>query len=893
MTWKPGDKPDTHPLWQLQIQTEWDMAQRGADKFAKRLAKARDREDLSRIPTFRRLVQTLTADTMLGLQHWLNGVAKQRRGGKPMAFQYLKMVDPAVASYIAVRTTLDNHGSYGDGSARASLTSLAQSVGLEAEQQARMQAWTSTKEGRALFSTIQKDLTKQKATSKHRKRVNLNRFNTIVADEIQWHPWSRDVRLQVGLKLIDVMCRATGHQFQVIPDPQHNDPAVPAWAKGKSKAYIKPRYIVQASDDIVQFLLEGIEADAYRQPEYLPTVMPPKPWTSMRDGGYYTKAVKKPPLIRFKTHSEETQGVAMEEFDALDMPRVYSAVNIVQEVPWRVNKRILKVAWECWERGVAVKNLARRTAPELPPRPQAFQDLTAAYPKGRMLKAAQEAWIKDHEQEWKLWKRSAAKVYGEQARLVSTTRSTISTLALADRFSDQEIYFPHMLDFRGRMYPIPIYLQPQGNDLARGLLTFAHGRAIGEHGGFWLAVNVANTWGNDKIPFQERVDWVTSKWDLWCRIAEEPMKNLEWTTASKPWQCLAGIIEFVAKAQGDAGGVSSLPVHVDGTCNGIQHLSALMHDEVGGASVNLYPSDHPRDIYKEVADVLQDGLEIVEDSGGAPGHMASMWLDALDRDIPRDFTKRQVMVLPYGGSKEAFYKYTHEWLQEKEDAEGVERIPKDDKRLAVPYMRDRLWDAVKAKVVSGMACMEWLKECAGALAETNQPIVWKTPSGFMVRHFYGQVHERRVKTLFDGQSIWLNLYERTKDLAPKEQLQGIAPNFVHSLDGSANMETAIAFAVETHGAPFTTIHDSFGTTAGDMWRLHDILRYAFVKVHSVDMLEEFRQQCVTILRDKIMATQTGTTLDRAWETANDIIPPVPERGSLDIKEVLHADYFFA
>ena len=47
--------------------------------------------------------------------------------------------------------------------------------------------------------------------------------------------------------------------------------------------------------------------------------------------------------------------------------------------------------------------------------------------------------------------------------------------------------------------------------------------------------------------------------------------------------------------------VSHLPVHQDGSCNGLQHYAALGHDQYGAKQVNLVPSDRPQDVYAEVS----------------------------------------------------------------------------------------------------------------------------------------------------------------------------------------------------------------------------------------------------------------------------------------------------
>lgn len=74
-------------------------------------------------------------------------------------------------------------------------------------------------------------------------------------------------------------------------------------------------------------------------------------------------------------------------------------------------------------------------------------------------------------------------------------------LSIAQSFKNTtNLYFPHNLDFRGRVYPIPPHLNHMGADINRGLLEFAEGKALGKDGLFWLKVHVANKIGKDKLP---------------------------------------------------------------------------------------------------------------------------------------------------------------------------------------------------------------------------------------------------------------------------------------------------------------------------------------------------------------------------------------------------------
>src|SRR5689334_1249230 len=106
-----------------------------------------------------------------------------------------------------------------------------------------------------------------------------------------------------------------------------------------------------------------------------------------------------------------------------------------------------------------------------------------------------------------------------------------------------------------------------------------------------------------------------------------------WRGADDPWQFLAFCFEWADYLDAENEGrpfISHLPVAVDGTCNGLQHFSAMLRDPVGGEAVNLTPSDRPQDIYQRVADRT---IELLK-GHYADGDYADKWLAfGIDRKL--------------------------------------------------------------------------------------------------------------------------------------------------------------------------------------------------------------------------------------------------------------------
>lgn len=856
---------ESHPLWAQQVELERGMLREGADHFRDRVVKATEQGQMTTLLPVRGLLEDWLAPVTSGLKEWIR-VTQRSCGVKPIALEYIQQIDPACAALIALRALLDGITAED----RSAFTPLAARIGLEVEHECQVRLWE--KEEPKLFHAQQKQLRKNGATAVHKRRVNINRFNHLLNSGkfgFGWEPWSQEICFRVGVELLSNIMRVT-QWFDLI--------AVPGLIKGKRPSKNAPPLMITPKPELVEWLGKQFDHAEVTQPAYKPTIIPPKRWDGTQDGGYFTPYVAPPRLVRFKAHQEEQKARAIDEYDAIDMPMVYDAIHFLQEVPWSVNAKVLEVARVAIERDMGLGGLELINPKDIPPHPADFET---------------------NEESATQWRRIAAATYSNNAKSLGRTRATKRTLELAEEFSWYDrFYFPHMMDFRGRIYPIPVGLNPQGDDFSRGLLLFAEGKPITEENGAagWLAVQLASSWGIDKVSFEDRIAWVEEREDLWRRIAADPLHNLEWSNAAvvdKPWQSLAAIFEWVAFLDVGFGYISKLPCSIDGTCNGIQHLAAMIRDEVTAKHVNLLPGDKPSDIYKFVASVLQDRLERIQRAGGEQGEYATYWLELCDGELPRTLTKRPVMVLPYGGTKDAFFTYTRVWLDEMDPLQAS--ASKDEWSLRakrIGCLATSLWDVVKDNVKSGVVIMEWLRKCASAVSHRHQPIFWTVPSGFVIRHFYGTQERRQVETKIDGQRVQLRYQTTTKELDTKRQLLGIVPNFVHSMDASALVLTIDKAKRSTEITAFTSVHDAYGTHGADMWQLAAYLREAFVELHSVDQLAAFRNSCLAMLVDEMVADQGLDPLE-AFEAVDAKLPALPERGAFDIEQVLESTYFFA
>lgn len=95
--------------------------------------------------------------------------------------------------------------------------------------------------------------------------------------------------------------------------------------------------------------------------------------------------------------------------------------------------------------------------------------------------------------------------------------------------------------------------------------------------------------------------------------------------------------------------ISHLPIHQDGSCNGLQHYAALGKDIQGAAEVNLLPMDNPQDLYLSVAKRVEKRRLIDEQSPDEKIREVAVALrQEMPQELPRKIIKQTVMTVAYG-----------------------------------------------------------------------------------------------------------------------------------------------------------------------------------------------------------------------------------------------------
>ncbi|KAK6526790.1 DNA-directed RNA polymerase [Arthrobotrys megalospora] len=657
--------------------------------------------------------------------------------------------------------------------------------------------------------------------------------------------WSQPVRAKVGSVLVSLLFQVA--KIKVRPTNKKvlknmdMDMAIeqPALVHGYQFVAGKKIGVIKLHDEFSKKLMtEPLKGTTLAK--QLPMIAKPRPWCAWNDGAYYFTPTR---MVRVKDSLEQTMYVK-EASRHGNLDRLFTGLDVLGSTAWTINQKVFDVILDVWNTGDKFADIPPTfekdvEMPEMPP-PNAD--------------AATKAAFKIAYQEMALIRKNH-----------HSQRCDVNfKLEIARAFYNEVFYFPHNVDFRGRAYAMPPHLNHLGNDLCRGLLKFSERKPLGEAGLRWLKIHLSNLGGFDKASLIAREEWANAHIEDVFDSARDPLGGKRWWLESEdPWQMLATCMELEAALTSPDPHKfeSNMPVHQDGTCNGLQHYAALGGDIVGAKQVNLEPADKPQDVYTGVADLVN---QAVAKDAAEGNELAQELLGHINRKV----VKQTVMTNVYGVTFIGAKNQVKSRLMEK----GIWPREKIDK-LSI-YLTKKIFSSLQSMFTGAHLIQKWFGECAkrisrsvsptqydsfaahytGAIPTTGrQPhtkergkaefmtsVVWTTPLGLPVVQPYR--HDATVAVKTNLQQITIVDTSIINQVNSRRQMGAFPPNYIHSLDATHMLLSAMAS--KQAGLTFAAVHDSFWTHPCDVDTMSRVLRDAFVELHSEDLVAKLRDEFV-------------------------------------------------
>jgi len=724
--------------------------------------------------------------------------------------------------------------------------------------------------------------------------------------------WPRSVRQALGSEMFQVMFREIlidrdreGHVISdgkvIDADGNYSSPLEPVntcpaffkvFRKRKGNMDIeelKPHPSLTAVFDINS--LVDLEFPA----KDLPMLVPPKPWISHTSGAYLIQDTK---LIKVSEASAAAHESLVESLPPGGLNPILDSINQLSAVPWIVNKPVLELAGKLFMDQSDKELLSKAVLPLHPDNvsaPELSQGLQEVLANRASLTTEQV-------DEYRRYLHSKSLQTQIKSETYSLWCSALYRLSLAKHFQDDVLWFPHNIDFRGRCYPIPSQLNHMGADLARSLLIFAKGKKLGKDGLSWLKLHCINLTGTMKREsVAARLKHAEAILPNILQSATSPLEGERWWLESDdPWQTYSVCVE-IKKALEHPGGpedyTSHLPLHQDGSCNGLQHYAALGRDKLGARSVNLVPADVPQDVYSEIAAIVDRKRE--EDSQA--GNEIAKTLEGF---IKRKVVKQTVMTTVYGVTK---YGAT---LQIAKQLKDLPDYPMDHVDLASKYLSHKTFESLNEMFTASQEIQNWFTECAMIISkDCYSNVSWVTPLGFPVIQPYNKMEEKKENKVTLQMT---NMFKQARNVSAKEETRvkvntvrnknGFAPNFIHSLDSSHMMLTSMD--LWSKGVTFASVHDCFWTHAADVEIMNKACRDQFISLHSSPILENlsthFLKKFVIVpdsllekkLREETLARKLQAR-DMERKKREMLFKNLPRKGELDLGVINDSVYFFS
>lgn len=568
---------------------------------------------------------------------------------------------------------------------------------------------------------------------------------------------------------------------------------------------VRDKKLLTLKTDVIDLMEDIVTANLDNVVDRIPSVAPPYDWKKV--GGHYTGGfitellrMQTPIILGDKWRKRPKE-----------IPQVYiDGLNKLQRTPFKVNPYMFRIIKSIFYSDLEYGKVPRST--NIP-----LTDI----PKDTNL----------GEEEEKLLRKERREQHAKNAETFSKSYSLLIALQQCNELLDRDMYFVWALDYRGRLNCMSNGLNLQSNDTIKSLITFSEGEEVGEEGLYWLKIRAANCFGFDKAEPDERVEFIDKMIQAGTinAIASDPIKNYHlWKDCKdeKPMQFLATCHELAIayRLSDPTKHISKLPVGLDGSCNGSQHLAVLSQDPDLARSVNVLPGEKCNDIYQDVSDALFKALPTAElhkhliDRNRKPEHIKDTvnWLYKTFVTPPRKLCKRCVMTLPYGATETGYMKFIREFVDKFD-------MPKTKNKMIAVMMMAISW-ILNKRIGGAVRAMDYIKDSAAKSIDKYGTFKYTTALGLEVDCYKPHIKSRKVRVL----TFQVRVKEVVDDKASKTAiLNNVAPNFIHSMDSCHLLKVLNRDDIKL----FYPIHDDFGTLPSQTGLLYKAIREEFVDLY--------------------------------------------------------------
>ncbi|XP_044528482.1 DNA-directed RNA polymerase, mitochondrial [Gracilinanus agilis] len=674
---------------------------------------------------------------------------------------------------------------------------------------------------------------------------------------IQEKTWPDVVLVQLGTQLIEILVQSI-YMPSNLSSSQAEKKLIPVLYHVYSFLSVKQIGFIKPHPSFIQLVAEASCTSLTFDVSVMPMLCPPMPWTSPSFGAYLLHPTK---LMRCLDGTVQHQQL-LESCPPEQLHSVLDALTQLGNCAWKVNQPVLDLV-------ISIFNAKGSKKLDVPP-PMSEAPTPPSYKLAKDISSKEKAELR----------REIAQCHKTAREMYGLRMDALYKLSIAHHLRDQIFWFPHNMDFRGRAYPCPPHFNHLGSDMTRAILLFAEGKPLGPNGLDWLKIHLINLTGlKKKESLRARLAYANEILEDILDSADNPLTGRKWwMDVDEPWQALACCMEIAnaVRSPDPTAYVSHFPVHQDGSCNGLQHYAALGRDVIGATSVNLMPCDVPQDVYSGVAQLVEE----LRKKDAAEGRSIAQVLEGF---INRKLVKQTVMTVVYGVTNYGGRLQIEKRLKELDD------FPKEHIWEASFYLSQLVFSSLSEMFSTTREIQDWLTKSAHIISKSGSTVQWVTPLGLPII----QPYHKPQKIIIPGnlQSLCvMSCSDVNQKPNTLKQKNAFPPNFIHSLDSTHMMLTALH--CYRKGLTFVSVHDCFWTHACSVDIMNKVCREQFVNLHSQPILQELSRFLVTKYCSPSQSHKFSNRMSQKTLMLK-TLSCVPKQGTLDLQKVKESTYFFS